>query len=127
MHLQVPAGIICLTPNNLKEPYVLFESGAILKAVDKPFVCTLLIGLEPSDVSGPLALFQATKLTKEDLLQLLQNLNKGLGQSALKDQQLNDAFEAFFPKINRPLWAAVPMPRRIAHAFWVLREWACSF
>src|SRR5437879_5490786 len=85
------AGIICLTPNNLAAPYVLFEAGALSKTVEKPFVCTLLIGMEPSDVSGPLAQFQATKPTKEDLLQLLKSLNKALGQSALKDQQLESA------------------------------------
>jgi hypothetical protein len=58
------AGIICLTPDNLTAPYVLFESGAISKTVEKAFVCTLLIGLEPSDITGPLADFQATKPTK---------------------------------------------------------------
>jgi hypothetical protein len=47
------AGIICLTPNNLTAPYILFESGAISKTVEKSFVCTLLIGMEASDVSGP--------------------------------------------------------------------------
>jgi hypothetical protein len=31
------AGIICLTPNNLNAPYILFEAGAISKTVDKSF------------------------------------------------------------------------------------------
>jgi hypothetical protein len=35
------AGIICLTPNNLVAPYVLFESGAISKTVGKARVCPL--------------------------------------------------------------------------------------
>lgn len=53
------AGIICLTPNNLKEPWILFEAGAIAKTVqDKPLACTLLLGdLQITDVSGPLAQF----------------------------------------------------------------------
>ncbi|MGB9199026.1 MAG: toll/interleukin-1 receptor domain-containing protein [Terriglobales bacterium] len=97
------AGIICLTPNNLTAPYILFESGAISKTVDKPFVCTLLIGIEPSDVSGPLAQFQATKPTKDDLLQLLKTLNKALGASAIKEAQVHATFELVWPKLQEKL------------------------
>jgi hypothetical protein len=97
------AGIICLTPNNLTAPYILFESGAISKTVEKPYVCTLLVGMEPSDVSGPLAQFQATKPTKDDLLQLMRTLNKALGETALKDSQLEAAFELCWPKIEERL------------------------
>src|SRR6185437_15204816 len=47
-------GIICVTPGNLKSEWLLFEAGALSKAMDTAHVCPLLIGLEPSDVSGPL-------------------------------------------------------------------------
>jgi hypothetical protein len=95
------AGIICLTPNNLKEPWILFEAGAIAKTVrEKPLACTLLIGLEIPDVSGPLAQFQATKPTKPDLLQMVMALNKALGQSALDSNQLAEAFDLFWPKLH---------------------------
>ncbi len=97
------AGIICLTPNNLSAPYILFEAGALSKTVDKPFVCTLLIGMEPSDVSGPLALFQATRPTKDDLLQLLKTLNRALGESSLKDAQLHATFDLCWPKLKERL------------------------
>lgn len=97
------AGIICLTPNNLTAPYILFESGALSRTVEKPFVCTLLIAMEPSDVSGPLAQFQATKLTKEDLLQLLKTLNKALGKSALRDSQVETTFDLCWPKLKERL------------------------
>ena len=40
------AGIICLTPSKLKEPWILFEVGAIAKTVrQKPLACTFLIGV----------------------------------------------------------------------------------
>ena len=92
------AGIICLMPNNLPAPYILFEAGALSKTVEKSFVRTLLIGMEPSDVSGPLALFQATKPTKDDLLQLLKTLNRALGENALKDAQLQATFDLCLAK-----------------------------
>jgi TIR domain-containing protein len=97
------AGIICLTPNNLAAPYILFESGALSKTVDKAYVCTLLIGMEPSDVSGPLAQFQATKPTKDDLRQLMKTLNKALGASALKDSQVEATFDLCWPKLKERL------------------------
>ena len=49
------AGIICVTPSNLEAPWILFEAGALSKTLENTFVCPLLIGLEPADVSGPLA------------------------------------------------------------------------
>jgi hypothetical protein len=58
------AGIFCLTPSSLAAPWILFEAGAISKTVEKTHVCTLLVDLNPSDVTDPLAQFQATKLTK---------------------------------------------------------------
>jgi hypothetical protein len=97
------AGIICLTPNNLTAPYILFESGALSRTVDKAHVCTLLIGMEPSDVTGPLAQFQATKPIREDLLQLVKTLNRTLGDSALKDAQLEATFDLCWPKLKEKL------------------------
>jgi hypothetical protein len=104
---KVSAGIICLTPSNLTEPWILFESGAIAKAVkaetDKPRACTLLIGLKSSDVKGPLAQFQNTELTRDDLLRLVQNLNAALGEAALKETQVEKAFNTFWPDLKKKL------------------------
>ncbi len=98
------AGIICLTPNNLKEPWILFEAGAIAKTVrDKPLACTLLIDLQITDVSGPLTQFQATKPTEAELLHLVQTLNKALGESAIPETQLAAAFELCWPKLKHTL------------------------
>jgi len=98
---KAKAGIICLTPSNLAEPWILFEAGAIAKAVtEKPRACTLLIGLKSSDVKGPLTQFQDTKLTRDDLLQLVQNLNAGLGEAAIKETQVERTFDLVWPKLE---------------------------
>jgi hypothetical protein len=79
------AGIICVTPSNVSSSWILFEAGALSKTLENTFVCTFLVGLEPADVSGPLAQFQATRATKKDVLQLVKSLNSGLRDSSLPD------------------------------------------
>ena len=54
-------GIICLTPNNMHSDWILFEAGALSKTIVNTHVSPVLIGLEPSDIHGPLAQFQATR------------------------------------------------------------------
>jgi len=97
------AGIICLTPNNLTAPWILFEAGGVSKTVDKPLACTLLIGLEPSDVSKPLGDFQHTRLNEKELLELAKTLNNAAGESARKDTQIEKAFKLCWPELSEKL------------------------
>src|ERR1035438_1143684 len=60
-------GIICLTPGNQHADWILFEAGALSKTVQNTYVCPLLFGLQPADVKGPLAQFQATRATKDEV------------------------------------------------------------
>lgn len=99
----VKAGIICLTPSNVHSDWILFEAGALSKTLQNTFVCTFLIGIEPSDVKPPLAQFQATRATKGDVLQLLGTLNKALGELALGDEHVKEAFEVWWPKLQSHL------------------------
>ncbi len=113
----VKAGIFCLTPDNLSSQWLLFEAGALAKTLEKTFVCTLLVGLEPSDVEGPLSQFQATRATRGDVLKLVRNLNKALGEEALKDALVDEVFEVWWPKLkedldNLPREAEARRPKR---------------
>jgi hypothetical protein len=99
------AGIICLTLNNLKEPWILYEAGGVAKTVEKPLACTLLIDLEPSEVGKPLGDFQHTrlkdpKLREKQLLQLVRTLNKALKAAAREDAQLVKAFNLCWPELK---------------------------
>ncbi len=97
------AGIFCLTPSNLAAPWILFEAGAISKSAEKTYVCTLLVDLQASDVTDPLAQFQATKLTKDDLLQLVKNLNGVLGEHRMSDTHVEKAFDKWWPDLETEL------------------------
>ncbi len=111
------AGIFCLTPSNLTAPWLIFEAGAISKAPETTYVCTLLVDLQPSDVKDPLAQFQATRTTKEEIHQLVKNLDKALGEDSMDEALLNRAFEMWWPELekalkNLPSDEAAPPPQR---------------
>ena len=96
------AGIICLTPATSSQ-WIFFEAGALSKTIANTFVCPFLIGLEPTQVKGPLAQFQATKAVREDVLRLLKTLNSGLDETALTEAHIEEAFEVWWPKLDSQL------------------------
>ena len=61
---ECDVGLRCPTRENLDKAWILFESGAISKNFGDSNVCTALFGLEPSEVTAPLSLFQTTKFKK---------------------------------------------------------------
>ena len=62
---EAKMAIVCVTPENIKEPWLLFEAGAMAKAVDgQARLCTYLLGMKPTDLSPPLSLFNATRADK---------------------------------------------------------------
>jgi hypothetical protein len=103
------AGIICLTPGNLRSEWILFEAGALSKTLQNTFVCPLLISMEPADVKGPLAQFQATRATRDDVHKLLKTLNAGLEDATRRsDAQIDESFEVWWPKLEASLKALPP-------------------
>jgi hypothetical protein len=115
---QTKVGIICLTPENLEAPWILFEAGALSKTVDATFVCPFLFRVEKSDVEGPLAQFQPTKAEKDDVRELMHTINKSLGPSALGEGVLVQVFEKWWPDLEQRLGripvgnAAISAPKR---------------
>ncbi len=86
-------GIICLTPENLQQPWIYFEAGAISKSVEHTYVCPLLFDLDGLDQNNPLNLFQTTKAEKDDIKSLIKTMNNALGDAKLDDARLNKSFE----------------------------------
>src|SRR4051794_7753881 len=58
-------GVICATRENQASPWLNFEAGALAKKLTDSFVCPYLVDLDFSDLTGPLAQFQARKATEE--------------------------------------------------------------
>jgi hypothetical protein len=100
-------GLICLTPENLTAPWLMFEAGALSKSGPRSRVWTLLYELQNSDVKGPLAQFQHTRIEKEDIRQLLHDMNTASGSPLIKESVLDVSFERGWPDLERRL-AGIP-------------------
>lgn len=93
-------GIICLTRENLSSPWILFEAGALSKFIDTGKVVPLLIDLDISDISGPLARFQAKKFGKSSVYELIQAINLS-SDVPIDDKVLKKSFDKiFWPEID---------------------------
>jgi len=93
-------GVICLTQDNTENPWILFESGALSKSLDKARVCTLLFNLDAADVKGPLTSFQATKFVREDFKRLVCTINNTAGEAKLETAVLDSVFDMWWPRLE---------------------------
>jgi hypothetical protein len=115
------AGVICLTPENLTKPWLLFEAGALSKLHKQARVCTYLIGMSYAEVPpGPFSHFQHTFATKEDTYRMVQSIHRAIpeGERRLTEPELERAFKRCWPELWQCLQALpdpeepLPPPRK---------------
>lgn len=87
------SGIICLVPGHLTEPWLIFEAGALSKSVTTARIHPFLFGVDPREVPAPLAQFQATRFSKDDLRKLIHALNLETAEAALPTAQVDKVFD----------------------------------
>lgn len=95
-------GIICVTPENIGSPWVLFEAGALTKTLETSRVIPLLLGLELRDISGPLAQFQAKKLSQQGLSEVIQSIQK-TSEHPIPEARARQLFDALWPEFEKKL------------------------
>ncbi|MGA3243388.1 MAG: toll/interleukin-1 receptor domain-containing protein [Bacteroidota bacterium] len=93
-------GIVCLTRDNFKAPWILFEAGALSKGLTKSRVCPFLVDLTHTDITPPLSEFNGTLPTKEDMLKLIKTINSIRGESALAAQRLDKIIDKWWPEFD---------------------------
>ena len=96
-------GIVCITPENQHNPWLMFEAGALSKTLSETFVCPYLYDLTPSQLSGPMSQFQATLATKDGTAKIIQTLNKALDDSQIVGSELDEIFDVWWPKLEEKL------------------------
>ncbi len=97
---QSQFGILCLTPENLREPWILFEAGALSKIVSEARVVPYLLGLEPRELEGPLAQFQAVRADKVGTNALIQSLNSVAADRAIMAETLSETLDMWWPRLE---------------------------
>jgi len=96
-------GIFCFTTENLYQPWIHFEAGALYMKLGLQRVCPYLLDVDYSEVPWPLARFQATKTTKAETRKLLATVNEALAEGGLKDPVLDETFEMWWPKLENSI------------------------
>ena len=96
-------GVVCLTPDNLANGWLLYETGALSKKLKESFVVPYLFNITPSQVTGPFALFQMAETKQADTYRLIASINDAIGEDRLTNDQLNSSFEKWWPDLNRTL------------------------
>lgn len=94
-------GVVCLTPENVKAPWINFEAGALAKSMDSR-VSALMLGIETSDVKGPLSRFQNTRFEQEDFRKLVRSINSST-EKPLSPDVLNYIFDKMWPHLQSVL------------------------
>lgn len=97
-------GIICVTPYNIRAPWLYFESGAISKSIDHSCVMPFLFRVDRQQLHGPLSQFQSTVYEQGDLFNLFLSINNKLAPAEQLDQErLSVTFNQWWPQIRQAL------------------------
>jgi tetratricopeptide (TPR) repeat protein len=105
-------GIICLTPDNLSAPWLLFEAGALAKALEVAHVVPVLLDVPKTDLTFPLAQFQAVEADREGFFSLVSALNRALGDEQLPATLLVNIFGGLWGTLDTALRKLPAAPSR---------------
>ena len=101
---QTQVCTICVTPENVRSPWIYYETGAIAARGGDVLICPYLVGVSPSMLAdGPLAQWQCTIADREDTWELVKSLNSNALASPHDPALLEGNFSARWPE----LWAQI--------------------
>src|SRR3989442_451458 len=96
-------GVLCLTSENLRRPWILFEAGALALNQKSTLIIPYLIDVTKKEIDGPLDQFNAALANKEETKKLVEAINKALGELALEDYKIRVLFNQSWPKLQKIL------------------------
>ena len=102
-------GILCLTPENLTSPWLLFEAGYLAKSISGQRIVPYLHKLKPTDVTYPLAQFQSAQADLDGTIKLLATLNFASPQP-MSEEKVDRLAEKWWPDLELKLSDIVESP-----------------
>lgn len=92
-------GIVCLTAENKDKPWILFETGALVKGLSNARVSPYLIDIDPTAVASPLSQLNLVPHGKQFLLKLIKDINSRLDKR-VNETSLEKIFDALWPEFE---------------------------
>ena len=103
-------GIICVTKENIRSPWLLYEAGALSNHLETR-VCTFLFDATSSDLrDSPLDQFQATAFTETDCLRLFNTMNNYFGDLGITPSHLEKTFNKWWGDLKKEINLAQAEP-----------------
>jgi hypothetical protein len=106
-------GILCITPENVREPWILYEAGSLAKSVEASIVIQYCIGLNVNDLIIPLQQFQAVNADRSGTLKLVETINEKIREKELNRQILKANFETWWLRLKAKLEKSPVMQRMV--------------
>lgn len=102
---QSRVGILCVTRENVANPWLLFEAGAISKAVGDPnLVIPFMLDDAPSTLRPPLGQFNAVKADEEGTRRIVYAVNRCLPlDQRMEELRLGRSFRRCWPDLERSM------------------------
>jgi len=99
-------GIVCVTPDNVGAPWLLFEAGALARSDS---LLPLLFGLTPSQLPPPMGQFQSLVASKKEMLKLALTVGDRCRSRSGRREAVLERFETAWPWLEAEL-AALEVP-----------------
>jgi hypothetical protein len=90
------------TSDNLTSPWILFEAGALSKAVTRASVVPYLLDISSAEISGPLSMFQVVTADEEATRRLVFSINRAADRP-LAEQYLEKSFRRAWPDLEKEM------------------------
>ncbi len=97
-------GILCITKENLRAPWLLFEAGALSKSLIGSRIVPYLIDITPKQLTeSPISQFQAISADKEGTKSLLEAIIEANESDKRPMNVFEKVFKTFWPELEKKL------------------------
>jgi hypothetical protein len=103
-------GLVAVTPENVREPWLYFEGGAIAKSVTTSRLMPVLFGVSARDLAGPFAQFQCAVFGDPSMRRLLLELEALLQHADRRLLPLDERLAVCWPTFSANVTAILSRP-----------------
>jgi hypothetical protein len=95
-------GILCVTAENQRAPWLNFEAGALANAIGTSGVIPLAVDLSPAEIQNPLGQFQAQRLDRPGMERIVKSINGNLPKPQ-PDGRIDKKLDRWWPEFDQKI------------------------